>query len=253
MRPPLTLTRAVGAALVVLGLGQALPAPPAGADALDPAARRAIEEIVRDYIKAHPEAIEASLQQLEERRQEETKRRGREAVAAHQADLLHDPESPVHGNPTGDVTLVEFFDYRCRYCRAVAGFVTQLIKEDPQLRLVYKDFPILGEASVMASKAALASRVQGKYAAFHEALMAVQGELTEATVMATAASVGLDTTKLQADMEAPAIMAVIERNRALGEMLGLTGTPAFVVGGELAPGAMDLAAMKELVSRARAK
>jgi protein-disulfide isomerase len=253
MSLPLTLARSVGLALLVLATGPALPVPPAGADALDPAARGAIEEIIRDYIKAHPEVIEESLQQLEERRQAETKQRGREAVAAHQADLLHDPESPVHGNPAGDVTLVEFFDYRCRYCKAVAGFVTQLVKEDPQVRLVYKDFPILGEASVMASKAALASRVQGKYPAFHEALMAVQGDLTEATVMATAASVGLDTTMLQTDMEAPAIMAVIEKNRALGQTLGLTGTPAFVVGAELAPGAMDLAAMKELVAQARAK
>jgi protein-disulfide isomerase len=248
-----TPTRALGLALIILVMGLALPAPLRSGDALDPAAKGAIEEIVRDYIKAHPEAIEESLRQLEERRQAEAKQRGKEAVAAHQDDLMRDPESPVHGNPAGDVTVVEFFDYRCRYCKAVAGFVTQLVKEDPKVRLVYKDFPILGEASVLASKAALASRVQGKYPAFHEALMAVKGDLTEAKVMETAAGVGLDTARLQSDMEAPAIMAVIEKNRALGQTLGLTGTPAFVVGRELAPGAMDLAEMKALVAQARAK
>ena len=242
-----------GILLIALLPGLGVPALSRAADVPDPAAKGAIEEIIRDYIKAHPEVIEESLQKLEERRQAEAKQRGREAVVANRLELLHDPESPIHGNPSGDVTVVEFFDYRCRYCKAMAGSVTQLLKDDPKVRLVYKDFPILGEASVVASKAALASRAQEKYPAFHEALMAAKGDLTQAAVVEIAASVGLDTVKLQADMEAPAIMGVIEKNRALGKTLGLTGTPAFVVGQELAPGAMDLAEMKELVAQARAK
>ena len=243
----------VGLLLIVLLPGLGLPALSRSADGLDPAAKGAIEEIVRDYIKAHPEVIEESLQKLEVRRQAEAKERGRETVVANQEVLLRDPDSPVHGNPSGDVTVVEFFDYRCRYCKAVASSVTQLLKDDPNVRLVYKDFPILGEVSVIASKAALASRAQGKYPAFHEALMEAKGDLTQAAVLEIAAGVGLDTARLQADMEAPAIMAVIEKNRALGQTLGLTGTPAFVVGQELAPGAMDLGEMKELVAQARTK
>src|SRR6185436_13170428 len=122
------------------------------AEVIDPASKIAIEEIIRDYIKAHPEVIEESLENLGERRQAEAKQRGREAIAAHQDELFRDPDSPTHGNPAGDVTVVEFFDYRCRYCRAVAGVVTQLLKDDTNVRLVYKDFPVLGEASVLASK-----------------------------------------------------------------------------------------------------
>ena len=219
----------------------------------DPQTKEAIEVIVRDYIKSHPEVIEESLEKLGERRQAEARQLGREAIATHQDEIFRDPDSPTHGNPTGDVTIVEFFDYRCRYCRAVAGVVTQLIKDDPNVRLVYKDFPILGETSVLASKAALASRAQGKYPAFHEALMAVKTELTEASVMEIAAGVGLDTGRLAMDMQAPAIMTVIEKNRALGKTLGLSGTPAFIVGPELAPGALDLSELKEMVAQARAK
>ena len=223
------------------------------AEVFDPAAKGAIEEIVRDYIKAHPEVIEESLEHLGERRQAEALQRGREVVAAHQDELFRDPDSPVHGNPSGDVTVVEFFDYRCRYCRAVAGTVTQLLKDDPKVRLVYKDYPILGDLSVVASKAALAARAQDKYPAFHEALMAVKGELTEGSVLEIAAGVGLDTARLTADMQAPAITQLIEKNRSLGKALGLTGTPVFIVGPELAPGALDLAEMKALVAQARAK
>ena len=253
MRRFASRVKVVGLLLIVLLPGLGLPALSRAADVQDPAAKGVIEEIVRDYIQAHPEVIEESLQKLEARRQAEAKQRGREAVAANQEELLRDPESPVHGNASGDVTLVEFFDYRCRYCKAVAGSVAQLLKDDPKVRLVYKDFPILGEVSVIASKAALASRAQGKYPAFHEALMEAKEDLTQATVLEIAAGVGLDTARLQADMEAPAIMAVIEKNRTLGRTLGLTGTPAFVVGQELAPGAMDLGEMKELVAQARAK
>jgi protein-disulfide isomerase len=227
--------------------------PSHAAEALDPAMKGAIETFIHDYLMAHPEVLEASLQQLEERRQVEARQRGREAVATFQKELFLDPESPISGNPSGDVTMVEFFDYRCRYCKAVAGSVTQLLKDDPNVRLVYKDFPILGDASVAASKAALASRAQGKYPAFHEALMAAKGDLTEAAVMEIAGAVGLDTARLQVDMETPAVRAIIEKNRALADRLGLTGTPAFIVGKELAPGALDLATMKELVAQARSK
>jgi protein-disulfide isomerase len=165
--------------------------------------------------------------------------------------LLNDPNSPVSGNLNGDVTVVEFFDYRCGYCKRVAPAVTQLQQDDPNVRVVYKDFPILGEASEVAARAALASKVQGKHVAFHESLLASQNELTQETIFMIAAEVGLDIERLKSYMEAPLIQATIERNRMLARELGINGTPGFIVGNELVPGALDLKDLKNLVRQVR--
>jgi protein-disulfide isomerase len=167
--------------------------------------------------------------------------------------LLQDPASPVSGNVNGDVTVIEFFDYRCEYCKRVASAVTQLQKEEPGVRVVYKDFPILGEASVFGARAALAAWKQGKHQAFHEAMLASANELTQEEVVAIARRVGLDVEKLEADLRAPEWQAAIDRNRALANLLGISGTPGFVVGGEMHPGALDLTRLKELVTKARTK
>ena len=217
----------------------------------DPALQHTIEKVVDQYIRAHPEVIEQSLQALEAKRQDEEKQRVKVAIATRQNDLLHDPSSPVSGNLTGDVTVVEFFDYRCGYCKRAAGAVTQLQKEDARVRVVYKDFPILGEASELAAKAALASRAQGKHQAFHEALLAAKGDMTKETILAVAGEVGLDAKRLEADMAASEWQTVIDRNRALAKDLGIGGTPGFIVGTELVPGALDLKGLKDLVARAR--
>jgi protein-disulfide isomerase len=207
--------------------------------------------MIEQYIRSHPEVIEQSLQALEAKRQEEEKQRAKTAIGTRQNDLLHDPTSPVSGNPAGDVTIVEFFDYRCGYCKRAAGAVTQLQKEDARVRIVYKDFPILGEASELAAKAALASRAQGKHQAFHEALFATKGDITKDTILTVAGEVGLDAKRLETDMANPEWQAVIDRNRALARDLGINGTPGFIVGTELQPGALDLNGLKELVARAR--
>ncbi len=138
----------------------------------DPAFQQAVEEVVEQYLRSHPEVIEQTLEALQAKREAEERERVRNLIASRQAELLNDPNSPVSGNPNGDVTVVEFFDYRCGYCKRVAGAVTQLQQEDPKVRVVYKDYPILGEASVFAARAALASKAQGKHVAFHEALLA---------------------------------------------------------------------------------
>jgi len=219
----------------------------------DPSWRQAVERVIESYIRSHPEMIEQAQQALEAKRQEEEKVRVKEAIATHRSELLHDPESPVSGDPAGEVTVVEFFDYRCGFCQRAAGSVTQLQKDDTRVRIVYKDFPILGADSVQAAKAALASRSQGQHQAFHEALFAAKGELTREQILQIANDVGLDTKKLVADMDNPEWLAIIERNRALASELGITGTPAFVVGTELVPGAIDLTTLKELVTRARTR
>ncbi|MBU6481728.1 MAG: DsbA family protein [Nitrospirae bacterium] len=216
----------------------------------DTATSQSMEQLIEQYILTHPEVIEQSLQALEAKRQEEEKQRVRAALATRQNDLLHDPSSPVSGNLNGEITMVEFFDYRCGYCKRAAAAVTQVQKDDPRVRVVYKDFPILGEPSEMAAKAALASRAQGKHQAFHEALLAAKGDMTKETILAVAGEVGLDPRLLEADMANPEWQAVIDRNRALAKDLGITGTPGFIVGTELVPGALDVNGLKDLIARA---
>jgi protein-disulfide isomerase len=252
MKVPL---RCAGSTLFILAV-MLLAAPLSFAESIapaDPALKQAVEQMVEQYIRAHPEVIEQSLQALEAKRQEEEKERVTAAIATRQNELLHDPSSPVSGNLKGDVTLVEFFDYRCGYCKRAADAVTQLQKEDTKVRIVYKDLPILGEASELAAKAALASQAQGKHQAFHEALLASKTEITKAEVLRIAGHVGLNAKKLATDMANPEWQSVIDRNRALAKDLGISGTPGFIVGTELVPGALDLNGLKGLIARARSQ
>ena len=205
---------------------------------------------IERYIRTHPEVIMQSLQAMEAKREAELRERQKVALATKQHDLLHDPTSPVSGNLKGEITLVEFYDYRCGYCKKAAQAVTELQKDDPRVRVVYKDFPILGEPSELAAKAALASQAQGKHQVFHEALLASHTDMTKEEILKIAVGVGLDGTRLEADMANPEWQAVIEKNRALAQELGISGTPGFIVGNELVPGALDLNGLKELIARA---
>jgi protein-disulfide isomerase len=210
-----------------------------------------LDRAIEQYIRTHPEVIEQSLQALEAKREAEEKTRQKVALAARQQALLHDPSSPVSGNPKGEVTLVEFFDYRCGFCKRAAGAVTQLQKEDPRVRVVYKDFPILGEPSELAARAALSAHRQGKHQAFHEAVLASKNEISKDELLRVAREVGLDTTQLETDMANPEWQSLIDRNRALAKELGINGTPGFIVGTELVPGALDLNGLKELIARSK--
>lgn len=205
---------------------------------------------IERYIRAHPEVIEQSLQALEVKREAELRDRQKTALATRQDELLHDPTSPVSGNLKGEITVVEFYDYRCGYCKRAAAAVTELQKVDPRVRVVYKDFPILGESSELAAKAALASQAQGKHQVFHEALLASHGDMTKDEIFKIAVSVGLNVKRLETDMASPKWQAVITKNRALAQELGISGTPGFIVGNQLVPGALDLNGLKELIARA---
>lgn len=216
-----------------------------------PVSQQTLDQAIEQYIRAHPEVIEQSLQALETKRETEERARQKVALANRQKELLHDPSSPVSGNPTGEVTLVEFFDYRCGFCKRAAGAVMQLQKDDPTVRVVYKDFPILGETSELAAKAALSANAQGKHQAFHEALLNTKSEMTKDELLRVAADVGLDPTRLEADMANPEWQTVIDRNRALARELGISGTPGFIVGTELVPGALDVKGLKALIARAQ--
>jgi protein-disulfide isomerase len=192
-----------------------------------------------------------ALQVLQERQRAAEAETFKQTIAERSDDILNDPAAPVGGNPAGDVTLVEFFDYNCPYCRRVAPIVTELEEADPDLRIVYKEYPILGPGSQFAARAALAARKQGKYIPFHNALMQATEQVTDATVMKVAREVGLDTEQLRADMQDPAIQEAIGRNLQLASALGITGTPSFIIGEEVVPGAVDLRTLQSLIARAR--
>ncbi|MBK1839844.1 DsbA family protein [Azospirillum sp. YIM B02556] len=254
MRPALPFLRSALLALPVaaLALSAAVPAHAQSAG-FDGNQKAAIEKIVRDYLMEHPEVILQAVDAMQERQKTAEAEQARKALVENRQELTRSPADPVIGNPQGDITVVEFFDYQCGYCKAVQADTQSLIKGDPKLRFVLKEFPILGPASVVASKAALASRGQGKYVEFHNALMAQRGQLDEAVIMRLAKSVGLDTDRLKKDMESPDVLKVIAANQALAEKLNIRGTPAFVFGDELVPGAIRLEDMKRLADAARAK
>ena len=159
--------------------------------------------------------------------------------------------SPVSGNPKGDVTLVEFFDYQCGYCKRSLKPVRDLLETDRQLRIVWKEFPILGPVSRFAARAAMASENQGRYLEFHVAVMGSRGKLTEDRVMTLAGSVGLDVQRLRRDMDDPAIEEYLDETIRLAQVLGIRGTPAFVIGDTLVPGVVGDARLKELIAKAR--
>ncbi len=210
-----------------------------------------VQTIVAAYLRENPDAIVEALRAYQAQAEEAQRDEQRKAVAEHWEDLALRADDPVLGNPDGNVTLVEFFDYRCGYCRRALPDVMALKETDPQLRIVMKEFPILGPDSVIAARAALAARKQGKYAVFHEALMQAEGSLDEARILAVADEVGLDLDRLRGDMEAPEINATLRRNFELAEALGIRGTPAFVTRNDLVPGAVGADALKAMVNAAR--
>jgi protein-disulfide isomerase len=249
MRPRWARLAGLLGALAVLGATASVAAQ-TGRPPLD---RPAIEAIIREYLLQNPEVILEAVRAMQERQQAEERQRVAAVLAARRAELYQDAAAPVAGNPRGDVTVVEFFDYQCRYCKTVVPALRQLLEQDRQVRFVFKEFPILGPESVLAARAALAARAQGKYVAFHQALMAQGGPLTLPEILRVAAQVKLDPARLQADMEAPEIRQAIQKNLALAQELGIRGTPVFVIGGELVTGALELDALKDLVAKARAR
>jgi protein-disulfide isomerase len=225
-------------------------------DRLDRTTAMASDEFgrrVRDYLLEHPEVIMEAVGRLEARNRALETSEAQAALKARADELFRDPASPIDGNPAGDVTMVEFFDYNCPYCRRVAGPVRETIAADPQLRVVYKELPILGPNSVIAAKAALAAHRQGRYVAFHDALMQAKGVADEASALRIAAEIGLDMERLKADMADPAIQSAIDRNLKLAQALRIAGTPGFVIGDQILRSATDTATLRNLVAKARSK
>jgi len=217
----------------------------------DDAQKQGIEEIVRAYLLEHPEVIRDAIEALQAKEQAAKANQQAGALAQFKEQLLADLASPVAGNPMGDVTVIEFFDYKCPYCKRVTPALADLLAADKGVRLVFKEFPILGESSVLAARAALAAQKQDRYFEFHNALMAHRGDFDEAAIETLAKATGLDVEKLRADMKVPEIDQQLAANHTLAKALGIRSTPTFIIGDQVVPGAISIDDMKALIAAAR--
>lgn len=222
-------------------------------DKLSPKQIVEIKKIIRETLMENPEMIADAIQALEEKQRLEAEKESKKAMQERKKDVFDDPNSPVGGNPKGDVTLVEFFDYRCGYCKSVHDAVMRVVKEDGKVKLVYKELPVLGAESVYAAKAALAAAKQKKYVEFQDVMMRHRGAFNEESVMAMAREVGLDADRLKKDMNAPDIAKLLQANMELAETLGIRGTPGFVMGDRIVPGAVPEASLRQWLADARTK
>jgi protein-disulfide isomerase len=241
---------AVGAVL----LGGFLFAGVAGAaEPFTRAQQDAVKTLVRDVLRDNPELVYEALQALEAKQQTEQTERSQRMITASRAVLERDPADPVLGNPQGDVTIVEFFDYRCSYCKQVTETLLSVVKADGKIRLVLKEYPILGPPSVQAALAALAAQRQGKYAEMHTALMAHRGAIDDKTLEKIAGDLNLDLARWKADLDAPELKKRLQMVLLQGREIGASGTPAFIIGDRLIPGAVDAETLKAAIAAARAK
>jgi len=245
---------AIGAVLAVRAThpGQVGAAPAMAASGADRAGdRAALGRTIRDYLIANPEVLVEAMQELERKQDSQRDATAQKGIKQYQGELLRDPDAPVDGNPAGDVTIVEFNDYQCPYCKRAHVAVKAVMASDSKVKVVYKDLPILGEPSKIAAHAALAAVKQGKHKVFHYALMEHNGRIDSDKIFEIAGSVGLDVAQLKKDMDDPKIKQLIERNMALASALGVRGTPAFVIGNQFAPGAVDADTLRQMIAEAR--
>lgn len=226
--------------------------PEAGVNAFDPSERQEIRRLVREYLLENPEIIMEAVQILREREQQARANSRAEALAENRAALNDPGPLEVFGNPNGDVTVVEFFDYRCPYCRSIVQPLMETIEADGNVRLVMKEYPILGQDSVFAARAAIAASMQDRYKDFHVAMMTDLQEVTQDGVLKLAERMDLDTDQLQKNMQSETVDKELQRTFKLAEALQVGGTPAFVIGDTITPGAVDMERLKELIAEARA-
>jgi protein-disulfide isomerase len=224
---------------------------PASAGEFSEPQRNEIGQILREYLLTNPEVLREAMDELERRQTAMADAKATATIRNNAKSMFRSEDDLVMGNPNGTVTMVEFLDYNCSYCMRSYPEVQQLIADDKDLRLVIKEFPVLGPGSEFAAKAALASRKQGKYNEFHHALMQHKGGKNETVVMATATAAGLDVEKLEADMADPAIAAIIIRNYRLAEALAINGTPAFVIADKIEHGAVGKEALAARIATVR--
>jgi protein-disulfide isomerase len=244
-------------AATLLAAAFALPAAlPAQAQSFSPDQRGEIERIMRDYLLSHPELLQEVLAEMEKRQAVADAEKHRAGVQEHAATIFSSPRQITLGNPQGDVTVVEFFDYNCGYCKRAMADMTDLMKGDSKLKFVLKEFPVLGEGSTQAAQVAVAVRMQDKtggkkYLEFHQKLLGGRGQADKARAIAVAKEIGLDMTRLEKDMASDEVKETLQESFKLAEALGLNGTPSYIVGNDVVIGAVGLPALKERVNTAR--
>jgi protein-disulfide isomerase len=225
------------------------------------AQKKEIEKVVHDYLLSNPEVLLEASQALQAKQQQNMQQQAQSAILEN-ADQLFQGKLTTVGNPKGSVTIVEFFDYQCIHCKKMSPTIDSLIKKDSDLRVIYKEFPIFGKSSDMASRVALAAGMQGKYLPMHEALLKIEKRLDDQLVMDAAKSLGLNMDKLKKDMDSKEVTDILEANRQLAEKLHLMGTPAFIVAStpdgkfktgtepSFIPGAASEESLQELIKKA---
>jgi protein-disulfide isomerase len=240
---------AVGAAMMASALMQS-----ASAAEFSPVQRDEIGSIVREYLIAHPEVLQEAMAELDKRQQAAESEKHQAAVKDNAQALFSSPNQVTLGNPKGDVTFVEFFDYNCGYCKHAMNDMLALLK-DPNLKVVLKEFPVLGPGSVEAAQVAVAVRMQDpsgqKYLDFHQKLLGGRGQADKSHAMAAAKAAGLDMARLEKDMASPEVKTTLQENFKLAEALGMNGTPSYVIGKDVVVGAVGLDALRQKVNTAR--
>lgn len=207
--------------------------------ALSAAQRKEVEGIIKEYLLGNPEVMMEVQNALEAKMEKIQSERTALAIKQHATEIFRPAGSPVVGNAKGDVTVIEFFDYNCPYCKKAFHEVAELVEKDKQVKLIMKEFPILSKGSEEAAKVALAAKMQGKYWEFHRAMQETQGQTNEASALRVAEKLGLDMARLRKDMASPDVKKEIDDTRALAQKLGIQGTPHFLVGDRVIPGAPE--------------
>lgn len=240
--------------LVAFGLALALVTAQAQEKPFSDGKKAEIGEIVKSYLMSHPELIQEALNELDKKQRDAEAQAQKSAVASLSPDLLKAENGVVLGNPAGDVTLVEFFDYNCGYCKKSMADIMGLMKGDPKLRVVLRDFPVLGPDSVEASKVALAVRSQlspAKYMEFHQKLLETRGRVGKDRAVEVAQSLGADTAKIEKDLESAEIKKLLSGTMRAADQLRIGGTPAFVVADGVIVGAVGQEALADSIKAAR--
>ena len=245
MRWILTLLRPWFIVFLMMGVAAATPSSAEQGEAA--VTRDDVEVIIEEYLIENPDIVIRALEAWEQQREERKAEQARLVIESRTDEIYNDPETPSEGDPDGDIVVVEFFDYQCGYCRLSAPDLFAVRYGIPGIKLIYKEFPILGEDSTRAAKAALAARKQGLYEPFHKALMIDTDDFSQAGLMAAAEAVGLDSERLAHDMNDPEIDAYLERTHELATAIGINGTPAFIINGDLYPGALRLAQFEQII------
>jgi protein-disulfide isomerase len=249
---PITIRLALAAAAVWLMLAPTLPAT---AQEFSEPQKMEIERIIKDYIVSHPEVLQEAIAELDKRQAVADTEKAKAAVAGNAEALFNSSRQVVLGNAKGDVTMVEFFDYNCGFCKKALADMMELLKDDAKLRIVLKEFPVLGPGSVEAAKVAVAVRMQDKagkkYLDFHQKLLGGRGQADKARALAVAKEVGMDMSRLDKDLASEEVKVSIDESLKLAETLGLNGTPSYIIGTDVVIGAVGIETLRAKVSLAR--